>query len=92
MSSPHLETFWTKIRNMLKSEKAQKLVEIQCFLKKNVEQSDSEEWQHFFKFKFFFVSPETQKTLISKMLQFKNSVLVTRGGGGKSEMYYIICD
>ena len=59
-----------------------------------MEEGKSDKWQHFFKFKFFCVSPGTQKTLISKLLQVKNSVLVTgerRVGWGVNQKY-IICD
>ena len=67
-----------------------KCAEIQRFLKKHVNEGVSEEWLHFFKFKFF-VLPEIQKTLIFKMLQLKNSVSVTKGREVNPEIYYIIC-
>ena len=35
---------WTNLRNRLRAEKVRKPAKIQCFLKKNVEECEREEW------------------------------------------------
>ena len=76
---------WTKLRNRLRGEKAEKLAKIQRFLKKNVEEGESEEWYYFLKFKLFLCfSGDTENTLVTV-------TGLVRGGGGESEIYCIIC-
>ena len=43
-SFPTFRNIWTKLRNRLRVEKTGKLAKIQRFLKKNVEEIESEDW------------------------------------------------